>query len=225
MKKKPAVPRSGRLVQGIVTFLGLLVIFFGAIVYLSTRPVDVELAQDPNPLEAHFAQGKLDLLKEACENKKKGFIRLSEVEINSILETKYNDPKNIRTNLPVALVKTAVLLHQTNLTFVSWHKASLVGGLSVSFVWQRTVSPVPERGGTSIRMDAMRLGRINVPKEVWPKIEQFFGKTDVVFADRRDWIASLPKVAVTKNELSLAPELRFFSYDPDEAPAPEKPAQ
>lgn len=224
MKKKPAVPRSGRFVRGMVTFLGLIVIFLGAIVYLSTRPVEIQFAQDPNPLEAHYASGKLKLIDEAREGKKKGFVRLSEVEINSLLEARYNDPKNVRTNLPVVLVKSGVLLHQTNLTFVTWHKIGIAGGVSIPFVWQRSVSPVHDKSGSSFRIDAMRLGRINVPKEAWPKISEIFGKTDDLFADRRAWMGSLPMVTLKKNELSMAPELRLYSYDPDEPAPPGKTA-
>jgi hypothetical protein len=200
----------------VLVLLAVLVISLGAVAYLATRPVEIEFAQDPNPLELSEANRKIKLLNEAREAKKKGFVRLSEVEINSFMEARFHGSNDAPASPSVALVKSAVLLHQTNLTLVTWHRLALFGGFSVPFVWQRTVAPVREGGTVKFEIGEMRLGRINLPLQAWPQVSEFFGRTDAIYEDRRNWLASLPKVALMKNEISFAPELRLFSYDPDQ---------
>ena len=218
MKKGPAAPKAGRFLRAVLVLLGVLVIVLGAAGYLATRQVEVEFAQDPNPLELSEANRKIKLLNEAREANKKGFVRLSEVEINSFMEARF-DPKEAPSSPAVKLVKSAVLLHQTNLTLVTWHKLALFGDFSLPFVWQRTVAPVREGGTVKFEIGEMRLGRIGVPRQAWAQVSSLFGKSDAVYEERRNWLASLPKVALMKNEISFAPELRLFSYDPDQPEA------
>jgi hypothetical protein len=159
---------------------------------------------------------KIKLLNEAREAKRRGFVRLSEVEINSFLEQSYNDPKKFpRTNAPVQLVKTAVLLHKTNMTLITWMAAPMLG-IELPFVWQRTVMPRQNGERWTFDVTSMQLGKLHIPEAIWPKVETVFGGTDNVFHERRDWLANLPSISLVKNESSLSPELRLYSYKPSE---------
>lgn len=214
-----ATSKRGKVFWGFVLILGMIGVSVGALLYMLTRQVEIEFAQDPNPLEAHEASRKLNLLNEAREANRRGFVRLSEVEINSFLETRYKAEKNSRTNMPVQVVKTGVLLHQTNLTFVTWLKVPLFGR-GLPFVWQRTVTPVRQEEKWVFQTDGMRLGRVEIPKALWARCTARLGLSDSMFEERRVWLGNLPKIALMKNEMSTAMEMRLYSYDPAEKAAP-----
>jgi hypothetical protein len=199
------------LICGILT-VGA-VIFIATVAFLATRPVDIELAQDPNPVEAHLAGVKLKLLNDARETRRQGYVRFSEVEINSLLDPRYHKEKLNRTNDPVQLVKTAVMLHRTNLTVVTWLRAPLQR-LAVPLIWQRTVFPVKQGQQWNFEISEMRLGTLKVPRLFWPQVDNALGSIDQAFEERKTWLTKFPKIALMKNELSHAPELRLFTYSP-----------
>jgi hypothetical protein len=107
-----------------------------------------------------------------------------------------------------------VLLHQTNLTFVVWIQAPPILGISLPFVWQRTVTPMKEAEKWTFRTETMRIGRVEIPKILWPKVNSTLGLNDDIFAERQSWLAGVPNIALMNNELSTAPELRLYSYQP-----------
>lgn len=187
----------------------------GTLTYLLTRPLDVEFAQDPNAVEAFEANRKLKLLNEAQTERRQGFIRLSEVEINSFLEGRYNTGKHPQTNSTVRLVKSGVLLDDRRITFVTWHKAPLLG-FELPFVWQRVVAPSSSTNGWDFRLRSMRVGHLDIPSEYWAHIQRLLGSSDSLFEERKTWLSNLPFVSLAQNEQSKAPEFRLYTYLPAE---------
>lgn len=187
----------------------------GSLLYLLTRPLGVDFTQDPNAVEAFEANRKLKLLNEAQTERRQGFIRLSEVEINSFLEGRYNAATSKATNRTVRLVKSGVLLDPRSLTFVTWHRVPVLG-FELPFVWQRVVTPTGDTNGWGFRLRAMRVGDLDVPPEYWSRIEAILGSTDAVFDERKDWLRDLPFVSLAQNEQSKSPEFRLYTYVPNE---------
>src|SRR6185369_10095729 len=128
----------------IVLFLGMVFLTVAGaaciLVYLVTGDIDVNIAHNPNSIEAQEANRKLKLFNEALTAKKPGFIRLNQAEINGFLQSRYGKPDKNKANAPVQLVKAGLLLRQSDLTFITWHKVS-VFGMEFSVIWQRVVSP------------------------------------------------------------------------------------
>src|SRR6187402_1162478 len=116
------------------------------LVYLITGDIDVNIAHNPNSIETQEANRKLKLFNEALAAKKPGFIRLNQTEINGFLQSRYAKPDKNKANAPVQLVKAGLLLRQTDLTFITWHKVSLFG-MEFPVVWQRVVSPQRTKDG------------------------------------------------------------------------------
>jgi hypothetical protein len=202
--------RNSFLVVG--GLISIVLVGAGVCLFLSTRDADIEFTQGPNSVEAHEAKRKLALFDEAQTAKRKGFVRLTEVEINSFLEEEQK--KDAKTNAPVRLVKTGVLLNPPNLTVVTWHNAHVLG-MSLPFTWQRTMSIAKSTNGWSLAPRQMRLGTLSIPERCWPCVENVFGSCDRAFDDREQWLAKLPAVTLSRNEESKLAELRLYTYIPE----------
>src|ERR1044071_407864 len=103
-------------------------------------PFDWEHA---NIVEARLAQSKLRFYDEAVRNGDQGYIRLSEVEINSYLKHFLTDGPSTNAEPTAA---TSTILHQvgvsmtkTNLILYSWGERRFAG-LPLRFVLQREFS-------------------------------------------------------------------------------------
>jgi len=202
------------LKRALVGVVLLGVVALGGVAYLGTQltaAVPVEFRQETNAVEAREANRKLRLLEEALQAKRPGFVRLSEVEINSHLKEKFQG-----TNAPAGegklhLVRTGVLLGFSRVTFVNWLARPLFGQ-EVPVVWQR-VFKLGE-GGDPFVLESMQVGEMAIPKRFWPQAEQWLGGNDTVFTERREWLAGLPKVTLARSEAGKEPELRLFSRVP-----------
>jgi hypothetical protein len=204
-----ASPLKKKLILGFFALVLLVLIGVGTLAYSLTFQVELEFAQDPNAVELHEANRKLKLFNEAQSAQRQGFVRFSEVEINSFLNERYNS----RTNEPAQLVKSSVLLTATNLTFVTWHRIP-VFGVKLPVQWQRVVRPVQEKEIWSFPVEQMRVGKVEVPKRFWPRVERFLGGSNNTFQERKVWLARIPTILLTRNELSRSPELRLYTYVP-----------
>src|SRR5687767_13800792 len=179
-----------RVLWGGGTALALILGAAGLAVYTVTRPLDLEFAQDPNAVEAHEANRKLKLLNEAQTTQKRGFVRLSEVEINSFLDGRYNSNNENQTNSRVKLVKSGVLLGQDRVTFVTWHRAPIFG-FDLPIVWQRVVAPSKDTNGWNFTLESMRVGQVEIPAQHWARINAILGVGDTLFEERKSWLKSL----------------------------------
>jgi hypothetical protein len=192
--------------------LALVVVAVGAAAYFLTQPLPVDFAQPPSAVEAQEANRKLKLLNEAQSSRKQGFVRFSEVEINSFLD-KYNSANS--TNSPVRLVKAGVFLGDKEVNFVTWHTVD-VFGYKIPFVWQRMITPIKQKEGWNFAVRAMKVGAVEVPEGHWSRVEQFLGATDSLFSERKEWLKSVPMVMLAQNEMSETPEVRLYTYLPKE---------
>jgi hypothetical protein len=201
----------------IVLSLGILVLMLGIGVlilgFLLLGDIDLTIAANPNSFEAQEANRKLKLLSDAQAANKQGFVRLSEAEINGFLQNRYGKAEKNRTNEPLKLVKAGVLLHQNDLTFVTWYKAPLLG-IELPLVCQRLVTPQRMTNGWRLSLDEVRIGKLPIPRNYWPQISQFLSTADKVFEDKKVWLASLPTVMISHNEINRTPELRLYNYVP-----------
>jgi len=187
----------------------------GSVAYMATRPVEFEWPQDPNQVELQEADRKLQLFNDAQENKKKGFVRLSEVEINSFLQNRHKMVTGNNTNSSIELERTAVLLNGNNIDVVTYFRKP-VFGYRLPFVWQRVVTPKKETNGWTFTLQQMKLGTLDVPPRFWPKIEEFVGPIDSAFEERMDWLSKIPVISLTRNESSKRPEVRLYTFIPDQ---------
>jgi hypothetical protein len=183
------------------------------LVYLLTGDIDVDIAHNPNSLEAQEASRKLKLFNEALTAKRPGFIRLNQTEINGFLQSHYGKPDKNKGNAPVQLVKAGLLLRQSDITFITWHKVSILG-MDFPVVWQRVVSPQRNKEGWRLSLDEMRLGKLSVPGDYWKDVSRFLGPADAAFEERKVWLASVPTAMISLNEISRSPELRLYTYIP-----------
>ena len=190
----------------------LAVAAVGAAGYYLTQPLPTGFALPPNVVEAQEASRKLKLLNEAQSARKQGFVRFSEVEINSFLD-KYNSSNS--TNGPVKLVKAGVFLGDKEVNFVTWHSVDLFG-FNVPFVWQRVLTPIKQKEGWSFAVRTMKVGAVEIPEGNWSKVEQVLGTTDALFAERKEWLKNVPMVKLALNEQSESPEVRLYTYLPKE---------
>jgi len=190
----------------------LLVAAVGAAGYYLTQPLPTGFAMPPNAVEAQEANRKLKLLNEAQSSRKQGFVRFSEVEINSFLD-KYNSSNS--TNGPVQLVKAGVFLGEKEVNFVTWHSVDLFG-FKIPFVWQRVLTPIKQKEGWTFAVRTMKVGAVEIPEGNWPKVEQVLGTTDALFAERKEWLKTVPMLTLAQNEVSESPEVRLYTYLPKE---------
>jgi hypothetical protein len=183
------------------------------LVYALLGDTEINIAQNANSFDTQEANRKLKAFNEAQAANKPGFVRLSEPEINGFLQSRYGKADKSHTNGPVQLVKTGVLLHQNDLTFVTWHKVS-VFGVDFHVVWQRLVSPQRTAGGWRLSLDEMRVGKLTIPGSYWDDVNHLLGACDSAFEERKVWLANIPTMMISHNEITRAPEVRLYSYVP-----------
>ncbi len=187
----------------------------GSVAYMATRPVEFEWPQDPNQIELQEADRKLQLFNEAQENKKKGFVRFSEVEINSFLQNRHKMVTGNSTNSSIELERTAVLLSGQSIDVVSYFQKP-VFGYRLPFVWQRVVTPTKDTNGWTFTVQQMKLGTLDVPPRYWPKINEFVGPIDGFFEDRVEWLSKIPLISLTRSETTKRPEVRLYTFFPEQ---------
>lgn len=210
----------------IIGVLGLLLVATaGVLLFLLTEPVEIPFTQEPNKVEAHEANRKLKLLAEAHAAKRKGFVRLTEVEINSLLDGRHPLPWQNSSAKPAVpagaseLLRSAVHLSASNITLITWHHAPLLT-FEFPFVWQRSFEVRHQLDGVAFTLEEMRLGRIGIPRQFWPRVNALLGEGDQNLAGGQAWLASLPRVMLARNEITHAPEIRLYSVLPDDKVKP-----
>ena len=203
-------------VFGFFVFLLLLAVgAVGAASYFLTRPLDVGFSQHPNSVEADEANRKLKLLNEAQSERKLGFVRFSEVEINSFLDGTYQSTGSSTNASPIRLVKAGVLLDDGRVTVVTWHSVPLFGS-EVPVVWQRVIAPQSTTNGWNFAVRSMRVGQVQIPEAQWSRVQEVLGTTDSIFEERKNWLKSLPMVTLARSADTELPEVRLYTYLPQE---------
>src|SRR5688572_11194870 len=154
--------------------------------YTMVGEVEITFAQKANATDAQEATRKLKLLTDAQAANKNGFVRLSEAEINSLLQRRAGKADKNRTDGPVHLVKAGVILDEKEITFVTWHSVSLLG-IDLPLVWQRSLRPNRSTNGWSLALRDMQVGKVRIPREFWAEPGKFLGATDSVFEEQKAW--------------------------------------
>jgi len=183
-----------------------------------TADVYFEVSEGANSLDAKEAERKLGLYLEAEKIARRGFVRLSEVEINSYLQQRFfSDSDNEAGAEPPLTSKTGLLksrarLSTDALTWCCWIKKEWLGRSRI-FVWQRTFEMIQnENGSPDLELTTMTVGSLDVPRPLWPTVEAAFGEVDAVFTNQVAWLTRLPTVEIKTNVFSSRPEVRLFTY-------------
>jgi hypothetical protein len=200
-----------------------MVILFAYGYYQITSPIDLGGPRLTNILDAKEAEKKLKLYKSARQVSERGFVRLSEVEINSYLQEHYFSSSKGSGISPAAtasarLMRTHVLLTDEAVIWLCWMQKKWLGR-SVDLVWQRAFEIVPDcEGNSTLRMTAMRVGQLDVPASFWGVMRSTLGEVDGVFTNQFNWLTRLPTLEIKTNAASFKPELRLFTYRVTDTP-------
>jgi hypothetical protein len=187
----------------------------GVLLYLVTVPVEPLRAGAPDPLAANEANRKLKRFEEAQKTGQRGYIHLSAVELNSLLEDRYLAPIKKRDE-PVAprgcqLLKARVALASNGGTWYAWVRKQWLGH-AWDLAWQRTGRLRQATNQWRFEVSGMRLGKLNIPSRFWPQVQGWLAEADQELAPRLDWLAHLPAMEVVTNELQKIPELKLYNY-------------
>ncbi len=207
-------PLLKKILLALTVAIGAILLAGGYYFYQVTRDVDTDWADAPNSVDALEARRKLRLFQEAQKVSRRGFIRLSEVELNSYLEKNYSaDSASAQTNAPArnGLRQSLVALNVPEVTFYCWVRKKMIG-FSVDFVWQRTVRLERTADHWVFPVQSMQVGKLEIQPRCWPFVNRFLGGADQAFSKQFDWLAHLPGLEIAENELSRRPELRLYTY-------------
>jgi hypothetical protein len=197
-------------------FLGLLVavLFVSALVgaYMLSRDPGFNW-ENPNVIEANHFKGKLQRYENAMTNGTHGYVRFSQLEINSYIRQSLTN--SAETNAPgLRLRQVALGLAHTNLTLYSYGQYRLFN-LPLNFVVQREYY-IKQEGANQWEMplESFKVGEVEVPRRWWDSAANFLEPLDQPLKEQFGWSTNIPALAVAKNELSERPELRIFTYKP-----------
>jgi hypothetical protein len=194
---------------GVVLALALV----GAL-YLGFR---ISAAVDPSPfgeanmLDAKEASRKLKLLETALASGQSGFIRLSKVEINSLIDEKLRGPSTNTPSQVPSLLRCRVDFNPASVRVLCWTRTKFLGrGMTV--VWERSGNVVRDGDRWVFNPTSMKLGDQPVAQRYWPWVVSRFGSIDEGLIDQCKWLGRVPAMQFTENERSQQAELRFFTY-------------
>ena len=220
MKKAIRSEQSKRAYLAFVALVVLLLAGAGYLGYMLTR--DPGIAWDaPNALEAELAAKQLAFYKKSKAEGVRGWVKLTEVELNSYLQSALTNTNKVAETdaapaprFPVTLKRIGVSLHKRDLTIYSWGEIKVVS-LPVPFVVERTVSIQQE--GTNhwdLALQSLRIGEVEVPKRFWPNFAPTLQALDASVLSRLSWTTNINAMLVAKNELSQRSELHLYTYAP-----------
>jgi len=160
------------------------------------------------------AQRKFKLFEDARTNNRKGYVRLTEAEINAYMdEFLASDNAVAPTNLlhSVQLVKSRIYLKSGGFTWVCWVKASW-RWWRCNLVWLRDYDLVYDRGRWDLHLLSMFVGKQRLQPWSWIYADRLLGEVDQPFAGKHQWLTELPAMEIRTNELSLKLEFKLYNY-------------
>jgi hypothetical protein len=192
-----------------------LVLLVGVLVsaYMISRDPGSDFLEHPNPVEANHFRNKLGRYENALTNGQNGFVRFSQLEINSYIRQTLTN--NADTNTPgMHLRRVGVGLNSTNLTLYSWGEYRAFN-LPLRFVVQRGFR-IQQEGANQweMPMEWMKVGEVEVPKRFWDSVGAELAPLDEPVKEAFAWRTNIQAMLVRKNELSQRPELRLYTYKP-----------
>ena len=156
---------------------------------------------------------KLTLFEEALRTGRKGFVHLSQGEINAYVEQFLaKELPNAATNStsPYQLLKARAFLTAEGFVWVSWIRATWKKW-SREVVWQRAFDLVWATNQWDLRLRSMYVGQMRIPERYWTHANRYLGETDKLFTERTKWFTSLPAVQIWTNDF-LKLELKLYNY-------------
>lgn len=225
MKARPAWVR--RVITSLWLAVALVMVAALYLYFKVTAEADTYSLKEPNALDAREANRKLGLYKKALEGpERSGFIRLSEVEINSYLRERYfADQAKSLTNAPDSvprLLESRVKLSGQEILWYCWVQKKWCG-VSVPMVWRRNLELARGTNSPKLATKSMTLGKLEVPLRYWPFVNRELGEVDRVFAEDRRWVEKLPRLEIRTNNQSAAPELRLYTHSTAASSAARSP--
>jgi hypothetical protein len=161
---------------------------------------------------AQEAARKLALFQ---DKNRKGFVRLSEAEINAYLDDLIArselQPATDGTNTTMSLVRSRAYLLPDGLVWNCWIKRK-VGPTVRELAWQRLFRLVRADDRWDAQLSMMIIGRQRVWPWAWPWATSFLGNIDRPFRDKFGWLATAPALELKTNDLSLRLELWLYNY-------------
>lgn len=208
-----------KLITGLFFIGVLLAVALAAAGYLYTQlTAYAEPASlgSTSMVDAEEAGRKLRQFEDSFKNNKRGFVRLNESEINSLLTQRYfRERKDASTSAPATtepqLLNARVRLKNDDITWFAWVRRDYMGH-AFKVIWQRSVrlKRVGDQWGFEVL--SMRLGRQSIPQPYWEWVQKWVGDSDARLADQYQWLTHLPTIEVKTSDISLLPELLLYNY-------------
>jgi hypothetical protein len=193
------------------TLVGLVVLGVVYVIFMATRDVSFDW-ENPNAVEALEARRKLKRYETSLAKGQQGWVRFSQLEINSyLMGASTNEPPE---GTQYRLRRVGVELTATNATLYSWGERHVLS-VPVHFVLQRTFRV--RQTGTNIwemPMDEIKIGDMEVPKRFWHRLKPAVDGLDEPLREYLRWGTNIQGMAVAKNDVSQLPELRLYTYPP-----------
>ena len=210
----PAPGAQKKVVVVLLTVLTLIVGAVGFVLYQVTRPIDPGWVDKVNAPFLAEATRKIKLVTDAQKASKRGFVSLSEGEINAYIAefAKGALKAGAKTNAPGAILQKSLL--ELSFDGITWDTAleKSFYGHPVDFVWQRTFSVELAKSSIAFPLTEMRLGKISVPKKYWSQVQTAFGRIDDLYSSQLELATHLPAMAITTNDATRHPQLTLYSY-------------
>jgi hypothetical protein len=209
-----------KITVGFFLILVLLLASSAGAAYMLTREVEPGWRKSPTYLDTKEANRKIKLFNQALTKRTRGFVRLSEIEMNALLFDQFGRP---RTNIVVPdpdLIRAGVRLWNTNISLYCWEKKT-IAGRPVTFAWERVISPAKRTNQWDFNITEMHVGELKLPAPAWPYVIDILGPTDKLLTARQDWLAQIPWIEFTKNEMTDLNEVRLYTYLPASSRPPK----
>ncbi len=169
----------------------------------------------PSSVDALEAGRKLLQFEDSFKSNRRGFVRLNESEINSLLNQRYfreNKKASAAAPATASLLSNArVRLKDDNITWFSWVRRNYMGR-TLDLIWQRTVQLKRTGDHWTFEVISMRVGRQTIPKAYWETVQNWMGGVDERLIDPYQWLTHLPTIEIKPGEISQAPELLLYNY-------------
>lgn len=209
--------RSKRVILVITMFFAVVLGAGGYLFFMLTRDPGI-VWEPPNAVESNEALKNIAFYKKSKAEGVRGWVRISEIELNSYLRSILtNDLSTIEippTRFPVKLKQVGVSLSKTNITISSWADAKLAM-FTVPFVVQRTV--VIHQEGTNqwdFPMQSVRVGEVEIPRRFWRRLGPTVRALDAPVMAGMAWTTNIEAMLVVQNPFSQRSELRLYTYKP-----------
>jgi len=212
---------SGKTKKFLKILGGFLVLLLIGAVYLYFQffaDIDSGVGVSPNNIDSGEATRKLEIFRKALDVNRKGYIRLTEGEINSELYKFYsskNDQKKV--SLP-DLSKCRVILDEGDVIILCWVRIDFIQG-EKQIIWRRRFEILPSNTEGRLSLVSMYIGQIQLPEVLFPKVNQWLGNVDKSLRQNFAWALELPRIEISIVDESAEEELKIFTYYPETTPS------